>query len=177
MNYDNEQGDQSSTNVDPTDIIEQNLSTEDKKLLIYMLLTIDTLETDFTDFILFEKHMLTVDMQKIYTTNHNDNDLCYGELISYLVKHASSIASIQKKYELRFPLNTLDVINTQDHIAMVLYAYSYPFVITDGTFNLQDKINTSLNNNINANVAELEDMSEVWNKPTLLSFGTKKSLP
>ena len=60
---------------------------------------------------------------------------------------------------------------------MVLYAYSYPFVITDGTFNLQDKINTSLNNNINANVAELEDMSEVWNKPTLLSFGTKKSLP
>ena len=32
MNHDNEQGDQSSTNVDPTDIIEQNLSTEDKKI-------------------------------------------------------------------------------------------------------------------------------------------------
>ena len=85
-----------------------------------MLLTIDTLETDFTDFILSEKHMLTVDMQKIYTTNHNGNDLCYGELISYLFKHASSIASIQKKYELRFPINTLDAINTQDQIAMVL---------------------------------------------------------
>ena len=45
---------------------------------------------------------------------------------------------------------------------MVLYNYAYPFVITDGTFNLQDKTNTSLNNNINPNVVELEDMSEVW---------------
>ena len=105
--------------------------------------------------------MLTVDMQNNYTTNHNGNDLCYGELISYLFKHASSIASIQQKYELRFPINTLYVINTQDQIAIVLYEYAYPFVITDGSCNLQDKINTSLNNNINPNVVELEDMSEV----------------
>ena len=75
-------------------------------------------------------------MQNNYTTNHNGSDLCYGELISYLCKHASSIASIQKKYELRFLLNTLDVINTQDQIAIVLYEYAYPFVITDGSCNL-----------------------------------------
>ena len=119
-----------------------------------MLLKFDTLETCFTDFISFEKHMLAVDMQNNYTTNHNGNDLCYGELISYLFKHASSIASIQKKYELRFPINTLDVINTQYQIYMVLYDYAYPFMITDGTCNLQDKINTSLNNNISPNVME-----------------------
>ena len=43
---------------------------------------------------------------------------------------------------------------------MILCDYSYPFVITDGTCNLQDKINTSLNNNINPNVVDLEDMNE-----------------
>ena len=47
--------------------------------------------------------------------------------------NASSIASVQKKYELRFPINTLDVINTQYQIYMVLYDYAYPFMITDGT--------------------------------------------
>ena len=43
MNDDNEQGVQSSTNADTTDIIEQHLSIADKKLLRYVLLTIDTL--------------------------------------------------------------------------------------------------------------------------------------
>ena len=56
---------------------------------------------------------------------------------------------------------------------MILCDYSYPFVITDGTCNLQDKINTSLNNNINPNVVDLEDMNETWKKSTLLSFGAK----
>ena len=59
-----------------------------------MLLIIDTLETAFTDLILFENHMLTVGMQKKNTKNHNGNDLCYGELISYIFKHSSSIDSI-----------------------------------------------------------------------------------
>ena len=116
--------------------------------------------------------MLTDDMQNNYTTNHNGDDLCYGELISYLFKH--DLTSIQKKYELRFPINTLDVINTQDQISMVLYDYADPFMIKDGTCNLQDKINTSLNNNISPNVMDLEDMNKVWKKLTLLSFGFKK---
>ena len=118
--------------------------------------------------------MLTIDMQKHYTTNHNGNDLCYGELISNLFKHEPSIASIQKKYEDFFPLDTLDIINTQDDIAMILCDYAYPFVITDGTCNLQDKINTSLNNNINPNVMDLEDMNETWKESTLLFFGAKR---
>ena len=94
-----------------------------------MLLTIDTLETDFIDLISFEKHMLTDDMQNNYIPNHNGNDLCYGELISYLFKHA--LASIQNKYELPFPINTLDVIKTQDQIAMVLYDYVDSLMIKD----------------------------------------------
>ena len=73
----------------------------------------------------------------------------------------------------RFPLNTSDVIDTQNTIVMILYDYFYPFVIIDGTCNLQDKINTSLYNNINPNVAELEDMNETWKKSTVLSFGAK----
>ena len=118
--------------------------------------------------------MLTIDMQKHYTTNHNGNDLCYGELISNLFKHEPSIASIQKKYEDFFPLNTLDVINTQDAIAMIVCDYAYPFVTIDETCNLQDKINTNLNNNINRNVVYLEEMNENWKKSTLLSFGAKR---
>ena len=179
MHSDIEQGDPSSTNFDCTGIIEQNLSIEndmisDPKQLRYVLTLIDTLETDFSDFNLFGKHMLTIDMQKNYTTNHNGNDLCYGELISNLFKHEASIASIQKKYEDFFPLNTLDVINTQDAIAMIVCDYAYPFVIIDGTSNIQDKINTNLNNNINSNVVDLEDMNETWKKSTLLSFGAKR---
>ena len=61
-------------------------------------------------------------------------------------------------------MNTLDVINTQDQISMVLYDYADPFMIKDGTCNLQDKINTSLNNNINPNVMDLEDMNGDWKK-------------
>ena len=56
---------------------------------------------------------------------------------------------------------------------MILCDYSYPLVITDGTCNLQDKINTSLNSNTNPNVAALEDMNETWKQSTLLSFGTQ----
>ena len=115
--------------------------------------------------------MLTDDIQNNYTTNHNGNDLCYGELISYLFKHA--LGYIQKKYELRFPINTLDAINTQDQIAMVLYDYADPFMITDGTCNLQNKINTSLNNNIRPNVMDLEYMSVCLGQTTLLFFGSK----
>ena len=138
-----------------------------------MLMSIDTLETGFTDFIVFESHILTIAMQNNYTMNHNGSDICYGELISNLFKHDASIASIQKKYEERFPLNTTDVIYTQDTIAMIL-CVSYSFVITDGTFNLQDKINISLNKNINPNVVDLEDMNETWKKSTLLSFGANR---
>ena len=98
-------------------------------------MSIDTLETGFTDFIVFESHILTIAMQNNYTMNHNGSDICYGKLISNLFKHDASIASIQKEYEERFPLNTTDVIYTQDAIAMIL-CVSYSFVITDGTFNL-----------------------------------------
>ena len=83
------------------------------------------------------------------------------------------VSLLLKKMEDRFPLNTSDVIDTQNTIVMILYDYFYPFVIIDGTCNLQDKINTSLYNNINPNVAELEDMNETWKKSTVLSFGAK----
>ena len=77
-----------------------------------MLRSIDTLEIAFSDFIVFESHMLTIAMQNNYTMNHNGSDICYGELISNIFKHDASIASIQKKYEKRFPLNTTDVLYT-----------------------------------------------------------------
>ena len=147
----------------------------DQNMLRYVLRSIDTLETGFSDFIVFESHMLTIAMQKNYTMNHNGSDICYGELISIIFKHDASTASIQKKYEERFPLNTTDVIYTQDSIAMLLCDYSYSFVITDGTCNLQYKIYTSLNNNMNPNVVDLEYMDETWKKSTLLSFGDKRN--
>ena len=58
-----EQGDPSSTNVDPTAFIEQTLTIEndmifDQKKLRYVWRSIDTLETGFTDFRVFESHML-----------------------------------------------------------------------------------------------------------------------
>ena len=139
-----------------------------------MLGSIDVLETSFSNLIEFEFHMSTIDMQKNYTINHNSSDIYYGKLISNLFKHHATLASIQKKMEEHFPLNTPDVIDTQDAIDMVLYDYAFPFVITDRNFNLQDKINTSLNNNINPNVVELEDINETWKKSTLLSFGAKR---
>ena len=169
MNDDNEQGDQSSANVDTTDIIEQNLFITEKKLLIYVLLTIDTLETSFGDFIILENHMLTDDMNQNYFMNHNGDELRYGEKIRYLFRNA--ITSIEKKLELCFPINTVDVIDTQDHVAMVLYDYADTFMIKDGICNLKEKTNTSLNNNTNTNVMDLEDMNEDWKKVTLLSFG------
>ena len=57
---------------------------------------------------------------------------------------------------------------------MILCDYFYPFVETDKTCNSQDKINTILNNNINLNVANLEDINKTWKKSTLLSFGAKR---
>ena len=146
----------------------------DQNMLRYVLRSINTLETGFSDFIVFESHMLTIAMQKNYTMNHNGSDICYGELISIIFKHDASTASIQKKYEEHFPLNTTDVIYTQYAITVILCDYSYPFVIINGTCNLQDEINTSFNNNINPNVVDLEDMNETWKKSTLLSFGANR---
>ena len=81
--------------------------------------------------------MLTDDMHHNYMMNHNGDELCYGEIIRFLFKNA--ITSIQKKLELRFSITTLDVINTQDQIAMVLYDYADPFMIKDGICNLKEK--------------------------------------
>ena len=49
-------------------------------------------------------------------------------------------------------------------------------MLRDGTCQLQDKVNISLYNNRNPNVAELEDMNETWKKSTLLSFGAKRKI-
>ena len=75
-----------------------------------------------------------------------------------------------------FPINTLDVIDTQDQVAMVLYEYADTFMIKDGICNLKEKTNTSLNNNTNPNVMDLEDMNEEWKKVTLLAFGSKRKV-
>ena len=81
--------------------------------------------------------MLTVDMQHNYMMNHDGDELCYEEIIRFLFKNA--ITFIQKKLELRFPITTLDVINTQDQSVMVLYDYADPFMIKDGICNLEEK--------------------------------------
>ena len=64
-------------------------------VLKYLFLTIDTLEKIFADFIIFENHMLTDDMQQNYLMNHNGDELRYGEKIRYLFRNA--ITSIEKK--------------------------------------------------------------------------------
>ena len=70
-------------------------------------------------------------MQLNYLTYHNGDELCYGKKISYLFRN--TVTSIEKKLQSRFPINTLDVINTQDKDAMVLYDYADTFMIKDGT--------------------------------------------
>ena len=118
--------------------------------------------------------MLTDDTQQNYLTNHNGDELRYGEKIRYLFRNA--ITSIEKKLESRFPINTLDVIDTQDNVAMVLYDYADTFMIKDGTCNIKEKTNTSLNNKTNPYVMDLENMNEDWKKVTLLSFGSKQKV-
>ena len=122
------------------------------------MLTIDTLKTSFGDFIILENHILTDDMKQNYLINHNGDEIRYGKNIRYFFRNAKT--SIDKKLELCFPINTLDVIDTQDHVAMVLYDYADTFMIKDGICNLKEKTNTSLNNNTNPNVMDLEDMNE-----------------
>ena len=41
-------------------------------------MSIDTLETGFTDLIVFESHILTIAMQNNYTMNHNGSDIYMG---------------------------------------------------------------------------------------------------
>ena len=82
------------------------------------MLTIDTLKTSFGDFIILENHILTDDMKQNYLINHNGDEIRYGKNIRYFFRNAKT--SIDKKLELCFPINTLDVIDTQDHVAMVL---------------------------------------------------------
>ena len=94
-NDDNEVCDQSSANDDTTDIIETNLSTEEKNVLKYVFLTIELLEKSFADFIIFEEYMLNDDMKQNYLKYHNGDELCYGEKISYLFRNA--VSSIEKK--------------------------------------------------------------------------------
>ena len=59
---------------------------------------------------------------------------------------------------------------------MVLYDYAGTFMIKDGICNLKEKTNTSLNNNNNPYVMDLEDMNEDWKKVTLLSFDSKRKV-
>ena len=66
-------------------------------------------------------------MKQNYLKYHNGDELCYGEKISYLFRN--TVSSIEKELQSRFPVNTLDVINTQDQVAMVLYDYADTFMI------------------------------------------------
>ena len=113
-------------------------------------------------------------MKNIYLKDYNDDELCYEMKINHLFRKA--VSSIEKKLQSRFPMNTLDVINTQDKDALVLYDYADAFMIKDGTCNLKEKTNTILNNVNNPFVTDLEDMNEDWKKVTLLSFASKKEL-
>ena len=71
--------------------------------------------------------MLTDDMKQNYLKYHNGDELCYGEKINYLFRN--TVSSIEKKLQSCFPINTLDDINTQDKVAMVLYDYADTFMI------------------------------------------------
>ena len=73
--------------------------------------------------------MLDDEVKNIYMKDHNDDKLCYEKNIKYLFKNA--VRLIEKKLQSRFPINTLDVIYTQDKVAMVLYDYADTFMIKD----------------------------------------------
>ena len=136
-NNDNDVFDQSTANDDSSDIIETNLSAEEKKVLKYVFVTIGLLENNFANFITFEEYMLDDEVKNIYLKYHNGDELCYEKNINYLFRNARG--SIEKKLQTFFPINTLDVINTQDKVALVLYVYADAFMIKDGTCNIKEK--------------------------------------
>ena len=138
----------------------------------YVFVTIGLLENNFSNFITFEEYMLDDDMKQNYLNYHNGDELCYEKNINYLFRNARG--SIEKKLQTFFPINTVDVINTQDKVALVLYDYADAFMIKDGTCNIKEKTNTILNNENNPFVMDLEDMNDEWKEVTLLSFASKR---
>jgi len=140
--------------------------------LKYVFVTIGLLKKNFANFIAFEDYMLDDEVKNIYLKYHNGDELCYEKNINYLFRNARG--SIEKKLQTFFPINTLDVINTQDKVALVLYDYADAFMIKDETCNINEKKYIILNNETNPFVMDLEDMNEEWEKVTLLSFCSKK---
>ena len=63
--------------------------------------------------------MLNDDTKNIYFKYHNGDELCYEKKINYLFRN--TVSSIEKKLQSCFPIDTLNVINTKDKVAMVLY--------------------------------------------------------
>ena len=103
----------------------------------YVFVTIGLLRKNFTNFITFEDYMLDDEVENIYLKDHNGDELCYEKNINYLFRNARG--SIEKKLQTCFPINTLDVINTQDKVALVLYDYADSFMIKDGNCNITEK--------------------------------------
>ena len=103
----------------------------------YEFLTIGLLEKNFANFITFEDYMLDDEVKNIYLKYHNGDELCYEKNINYLFRNAR--CSIVKKLQSFFPINKLDVINTHDKVALVLYDYADTFMIKDGNCNIKEK--------------------------------------
>ena len=101
----------------------------------------------------------------------------YGRAIEKLFASHSNMSVIQTQMQSKFSLNTQDII-TQDAIVIFVSEnkYSSKFMIMGGSCILNGKINTSLANESETTVNELENMKVNWKIETLISFGNRKNL-
>ena len=84
---------------------------------------------------------------------------------------------IQNKIQDIFLLDTQDVV-TQDAIVVFVPEnnYTLPFVISGGSYILNDKMNTSLTNDYVTTENELENVKIDWKIASLIYFGNNKNL-
>ena len=101
----------------------------------------------------------------------------YVRAIEILFEQDDTMTLIQNKMQETFPLDTQDVM-TQFSIAAFFTEinYSLPFVISDSSCILNDKINSSLKNDFQTSENELENMKVDREISTLISFSNNKKL-
>ena len=106
-----------------------------------------------------------------------EENVIYENAIEKLFRSHATMSVIQAKMSLKFPLTTQDVF-TQDAIVIFVpeNKYSSKFMIVGGSCNHNDKINTSLANESETTVIELENIRVNWKVETLISFGNHKKI-
>ena len=135
-----------TTSVEPamTTIVTVDDILNDNNLMKFFLQTIDQLEVIYTNFDDFQNFMKS--SYDSYSLKYNpfariEN---YGKAIEKLFKNHSTMNVIIIKMELKFPLDTQDVL-TQDDIVIFVpkNKYSEKLMIVGGSCILNDKMNSS----------------------------------